>query len=534
MTASPVRQWKATRLGLAAAGLVLCLASTALLPAAGAEPPPPAQTVGVPIPEGQIERAVERLDSLAEALLEKSGIPGLAVAVVHGGQTVYARGFGLRRVGEPAAVDAQTVFQIASLSKPVGATVIARQVGEGLVAWDSRMAELLPWFRLSDPWVSDQLTLGDLYAHRSGLPDHAGDLLEDLGYDRRAVLERLRLLPLGPFRNSYAYTNFGMTAAAEAVATAAGTDWATLSEQALYGPLGMTRSSSRFADYERRENRAHGHVPVEGGYAARYQRQADAQSPAGGVSSTAEDFARWMSLVLQEGVFEGEPIVAAEALLPAVTAQVISGPSYAPDARPSFYGYGFGVGIEPSGRTLLSHSGAFALGWATTFRLIPSAGVGIAVFSNAAPVGVVEALASEFTDLVQYGEVTRDWYAGYSRLMAGLMAPLGALAGQEPPAEPAPPAALDDYLGRYDSAYFGEAAVELDGEGLALLLGTGPARFALRHWDGDSFVFAPSGENAPEGTLSEVRFRRVDGALADALTIELLDGDGLGRFDRRP
>jgi len=533
MPARHSRRPRTALAGLAAAGLLLWLASPPLLPASGAELPP-ARTPGVPIPEGQVERAVEQLDALAEALLRKSGIPGLAVAVVHRGETVYAKGFGVRRVGEAAPVDAQTVFQIASLSKPVGATVIARQVGEGLVGWDSRMAELLPWFRLADPWVSDHLTIGDLYAHRSGLPDHAGDLLEDLGYDRRSVLERLHLLPLAPFRSSYAYTNFGMTAAAEAVAAAAGTDWATLSEQSLYGPLGMTRSSSRFADYERHENRAHGHVPVEGGYTARFERRPDAQSPAGGVSSTVEDFARWMALVLQQGVFEGERIVAAEALLPAVTARAISGPSHAPDARPSFYGYGFGVGIEPSGRVAISHSGAFTLGWATTFKLIPSAEVGIAVFSNAAPGGAVETLAAEFSDLVQYGEITRDWHAGYARIMAALMAPLGSLAGQEPPAEPAPPAKPEEYLGRYASPYFGEAGIERNGEELVLLLGTEPQRFALRHWDGDSFVFAPSGENAPEGTVSELRFRRGTEGPATALTIELLDGNGLGGFERLP
>ena len=92
----------------------------------------------------------------------------------------------------------------------------------GRVAWDTPMATLLPWFALSDPRASALLTVGDLFAHRSGLPDHAGDRLEDLGFDRRAVLERLRLLPLDGFRDSYAYTNFGLTAAAEGVATAGG------------------------------------------------------------------------------------------------------------------------------------------------------------------------------------------------------------------------------------------------------------------------------------------------------------------------
>jgi CubicO group peptidase (beta-lactamase class C family) len=150
-----------------------------------------------------------------------SGIPGMAIAVVHGGKTLYAKGFGVRDVRSPEKVDADTVFQLASLSKPIAATVVAHQVGIRDLTWDAPIVAHLPWFALSDPAVTGMLTVADLFAHRSGLPDHAGDLLEDLGYGRRAVLERLRFLPLAPFRTSYAYTNFGVTAAAEAVASPA-------------------------------------------------------------------------------------------------------------------------------------------------------------------------------------------------------------------------------------------------------------------------------------------------------------------------
>ena len=160
---------------------------------------PPPQVAGVPIPDGQIERAVGQLDALAQAMLEKSGIPGLAVAVVRDGKTVYAKGFGLRRIGERQPVDADTVFQIASLSKSVGATVVAHQVGAGVVKWDTPLVTYLPWFELNDPWITKHVTIGDMYAHRSGLPDHAGDELEDLGYDRRQILQRLRFKPLHSF-----------------------------------------------------------------------------------------------------------------------------------------------------------------------------------------------------------------------------------------------------------------------------------------------------------------------------------------------
>jgi len=199
---------------------------------------PPNEAAALPIPAGQVDQAVSQLDTLAANLMTSSGTPGMAVAVVHGGETIYAKGFGVRAVGSPQTVDADTVFQLASMSKSVGATVVAQQIGAKRVQWDTPVQTWLPGFALAAPYVSQHVTIGDLYAHRSGLPDHAGDLLEDMGYDRTQVLQRLRYLPLKPFRNNYDYTNFGLMAAAQAVATAAGTDWATLSEQSIYQPLG--------------------------------------------------------------------------------------------------------------------------------------------------------------------------------------------------------------------------------------------------------------------------------------------------------
>jgi CubicO group peptidase (beta-lactamase class C family) len=499
----------------------------AVMGSAGADELPPPQVAGVAIPDGQVAAAVARLDGLVEEMQARTGIPGIAVAVVSGGAAVHARGYGVREVGKPEPVDADTVFQLASMSKSVGATVVANEVGAGTVGWDTKATELLPWFALADPAATAMLTVGDLYAHRSGLPDHAGDDLEDLGYGRRQVLERLRFAPLTRFRDSYAYTNFGLTAAAEAVAAAAGVDWETLSETAIYAPLGMTRTSSRFADFMARDNRAVPHVRAGDGWAAKYQRQPDAQTPAGGVSSSANDMAKWMAMVLAGG----EPLVDPGALLPALSPQAVSSPPYAPDARAGFYGFGFNVAVSPAGRVMLSHSGGFALGAATNFVLLPSAGVGIVVLSNAAPIGAVEAIGLGFMDLVQFGEVTRDWFAAVEPLMTPMLAPFGKLAGEEPPADPSPARPLESYAGTYANDYFGPLEVAVEHGVLVMKAGPAGMSFGLRHWDGDTFVFEPRGENASEGSVSEVSFRVGDGR-AEAVTVEFWNEAGLGTFAR--
>jgi CubicO group peptidase (beta-lactamase class C family) len=369
------------------------------------------------------------------------------------------------------------------------------------------------------------VSVGDMFAHRSGLPDHAGDMLEDLGYDRRYVLDQLHQLPLDPFRISYAYTNFGLTAGAEAVAAGAGRPWETLADEVLLRPLGMTSTSFRFADYQARPDRAVGHIHVDGRYEPRYVRDADPESPAGGASSSVNDMTRWLTMVLANGQYDGRQIVDAKALLPAVTPQIVSSPASEPAMRSGFYGFGFNVGTTSAARTSLSHSGAFELGAGTNFVILPSADVAIVALTNATPSGVPESLTAEFADLVQFGKVREDWYKLYSDIFAKMEQPTGSLVGQRPPSNPAPSAPLASYVGTYANDYWGPARVtEKDGT-LHLALGT-KLDVPLSHWDGGVFTYTWVCENSPPGTVSKATF---DG---NKLTLEYYDGFGRGTFTR--
>src|ERR1700736_672706 len=140
-----------------------------------------AQVVREQITADQVNQAVSEIQKLAANQIEQDLVPGLAIAVVFQDQVVYAAGFGVRNVNTREPVNVDTVFQLASLSKPIGSTVMAELVSEGKISWDSRISDLDPDFAMYDPWVTRQITIRDFYAHRSGLPDHAGDLLEDLG-----------------------------------------------------------------------------------------------------------------------------------------------------------------------------------------------------------------------------------------------------------------------------------------------------------------------------------------------------------------
>lgn len=495
------------------------------------QPSPPADAVA--IPKGSKEQAVKDLPGIVQDIMARSHVPGMAVAVVIDGKTVLTQGYGTREVGKPAPVDAQTVFQIASISKSLSATVAAMEVSKGTVSWDDPVARYLPDFKLSSAYVSEHGTIGDFFAHRTGLPGTAGDDLEDLGYTRADVLMRLRLLPLDAFRTSYHYANFSTTIGAEAVAKAAGRPWDRLAEERLFKPLGMTSTSYRYADFMAHSNRAVLHGFQNGAFVPLGQRNADEQAPAGGVSSTVGDMAEWLKLLLADGKSKsGTAMISPNALLAALSPQSFSARAHSLDARSGFYGYGFNVSTELGGRPAMGHSGAFLMGTGTTFKIVPSAGIGIVVLTNGAPVGAAEAVAATFIDTALYGKPTRDWWAAYHGAMAAFFEPQADLSGKTPPASPAPAKALSQYVGHFDNAYYGAAEIRQADGGLSLTLGPKAMRFAMTHWDGDTFAFSPVGEAELVDSRASVVFT-MDKNAATGFDIKFYDDAGQGRWTRK-
>nr|WP_276315105.1 serine hydrolase [Mesorhizobium jarvisii] len=502
----------------------LCIAVLALWPRAAS-----ADAIA---PE-RIAVALSKLEALAQGAVAGGGVPGLAIAVVHDDDVIFLKGFGHRQAGKPEAVDADTVFQIASLSKPVSATVVAALVSDGIVSWDSKIADLDPAFRLADPYPTSQLTVRDLFSHRSGLPGTAGDDLEDIGYDRAEILHRLRFVPpSSSFRAGYSYSNFGLTEGAVAAAMPTGKSWEEVAEEKLYRPLGMASTSSRHSHFVKHADRAALHIKVDGAWAAKIERNPDAQAPAGGVSSTARDLSQWVRLILGNGVYAGKTLIAADALdqthVPLMTRgkNPVSGGA-------SFYGLGWNVEFGRHGLSW-GHAGAFSVGARTLVTIFPQEKLGIVIIANAFPTGVPEGLSDSFADLVFEGSVQKDWVKAWDDIYAGMFGPAVAAAkatyaAPPSPARPARPASA--YAGRYANDFFGNAVVASAGDGLVLKVGPAGARsYSLAHYDGDLFLTFPDAETPDRPT--SVSFVLGPDGKGSAITIGFLDDNHLGTLRR--
>ena len=487
-------------------------------------------------PQATMEKvadALPELEAYALGLINGDATPGLSIAIVFQDKVVYLKGFGVRKKGRPDPVDADTVFQLASASKPISSTIVAALVGDGTVSFDSRIAEIDPAFELSEAYPTQQLTIRDLFSHRSGLPGNAGNELEGLGFDRHNILGRLRLVrPANSFRAGYSYSNFGLTEGAIAAAKAAHMSFEDLAEAKLFKPLGMTSTSARYADFLSRSNRAELHVRHDGKWQTLAKRDPDAQAPAGGVSSSARDLAQWVRLELAHGERDGKPLIGKDAIDETHAPQISLG-KHPITGDPVFYALGWNVTYGRYG-TVWGHAGAFSTGARTLVSLIPNEQLGIVVLANAFPTGAPEAAADTFFDLVFKGGPTRDWLTSWNTAYESLFGPAIAAAKSTygtQPTLPSPAMALSAYTGAYENAYLGEALVtEQDG---ALLLRLGPSgakAYRLAHYDRDLFLCHPFDET-PD-LPSAVSFRIGPDGKAGQMTIEHLDELGLGTLAR--
>jgi CubicO group peptidase (beta-lactamase class C family) len=488
--------------------LLVCLALPSLQPAA-----PPA------------------VDALVTRAMQSFDVPGVSLAVVKDGQVVVARGYGRRKLGEATAVDARTRFGIGSNTKVFTATALGILVDEGKVRWDARVIDYLPWFQLSDPYVTREMTVRDLLVHRSGLGLGAGDLLwwPRSTYDRHEIARRLRYLPLATsFRSAYAYDNVLYLIAGEVIETVSGQTWEEFVESRILARVGMKTSTVRHSDAARSGNVAAPHAPVDGKVRPIAPFDSDNTNPAGGINSNADDMARWLLVLLADGrLADGSALIqpaTARQLATLVTPIAIGNPPpELAEARPDFNGYGLGLFLRDyRGVKVVTHSGGLP-GYVSLVTMVPSRGLGIAVLTNQESSAAMQSISNQIVDSY-LGAPEKDWIAAYEAVdrrnrAANASATASTTAARDTTSRPS--LALDNYTGRYRDGWYGDMTISRGGNGLTIAFSHTPSLSGtLEHWQHDTFVARWTDRElradafvtfalTPEGGIDSVRMRAV-------------------------
>ena len=264
--------------------------------------------------------------SYAEQVRTQWKIPGLSLSVVQGDSVIFSGGFGVREKGKSVEKDGQqvavtpsTLFHIGSMTKAFTATVIASLVDEGLLHWEDTVKDILPDFDWYDDSVENIMQVKDLLTHTTGLVAQAGTYIPNLGYNRDDVYRMFRYIePVYPFRTKFAYNNITFIIAARIIERVTGKTWEDNIRERIFIPLGMSSSVpgtegylnagrnasvAHYFGYSRGKGGSRGSIYVTPLYGEeRALHWVDVIGPAGSISSTAEDMAKWVSLHLHNGL----------------------------------------------------------------------------------------------------------------------------------------------------------------------------------------------------------------------------------------
>jgi CubicO group peptidase (beta-lactamase class C family) len=433
-----------------------------------------------------------RIDATIETMLEDWTTPGVAIAVVQDDSVVFARGYGVRRLGDPAPVGPETRFAVASNTKAFTAALLAQLQAEEALELDDHVTQYLPDFRMHDPWVSEEIRISDLLTHRSGLPTFGGDhLWIGQNLPRDEMVRRVRRLePTGPFRASFQYQNLMYLVAGQVAAAVAGMDWDRLVTERILLPLGMTSTTTTLASLEGLEDVASAHEHVGGDLRVVEYDDVRGVAPAAALNSNVLDMARWMRANLNGGELEGTRILPERAVREMHSVHYPLGVSPWAEANlgQRFNGYGYGWFIsEYKGRKVVTHSGGLT-GMISLQTLLPEEGIGVVVLTNYAPDAPTRAITYTILDAL-LGEPTRNWNSVYRGFVdAGQerseRAEVELQASRSPDLPPTVP--LASFAGTYANELSGPAEVRLAGD--HLVFDYNPRHLGdLEHWEGNRF-----------------------------------------------
>jgi len=407
--------------------------------------------------------------------------PGAAVAVYDRDGELFCRGFGSRDAAGRLPVDGDTRFAYASISKTMTALIAGALVQRGALAWETRVRELLPAFRLADPWASERCTLRDLFLHRSGLP--ACDLI----FWRRPIspADVLAIVAATPhaaeFRTAFQYQNLNFGVIALMLQAATGKDWHALIREILCEPLGLASLATTTAGLARDDNYArpcgpNGFTPVrELPFMELY-----ALAAAGAVSGSVRDLARYGQMLLRDGAGVIPPAAIAECTRP----QAVNATEGWPELL--FYGQGLGwITQVYRGEACWSAAGGMD-GYTSHLYILPGRGVTAAALCNRTSACVAQALALDTLDRAA-GFEPRPWLQRYTAQKRGFrLAAAQRLAEKRSRLAPSAGRPLTDYAGRYEHPAFGELTVVVEGGDLRVRYYSFDA--SARPYGGDAFA----------------------------------------------
>lgn len=335
---------------------------------------------------------IRELGAFIERGQKLLGVPGVSLGIVQDGKTVFAGGFGVRELGRPAPVDADTLYIIASNTKAMTTLMLGTLVDEKRLGWDTPVTTLLPQFKLGDAETTRQVRVRHLVCACTGLPRQDFEwLLEFKDATPEGALATLGTMqPTSGFGEMFQYSN-PLAAAGGYVGAHVlfpelelGAAYDRAMEARVFAPLGMRSTTFDFAR-ALSTNHASAHSLDIDGKSALAAMDVNYSilpvRPAGGAWSSVNDVLKYVQMELAKGVLpDGNRYVSEAVLNERKAPQVWIGKDHS---------YGMGLDVDTTyGTSVVAHGGSM-IGYKSNMLWLPEHGVGAVILTNSDPGGMI-------------------------------------------------------------------------------------------------------------------------------------------------
>ncbi|WP_018759258.1 serine hydrolase [Paenibacillus terrigena] len=328
----------------------------------------------------EMNQALQGIRPFIEQQMKLWNVPGLAVAVIKDQEIIMTEGFGYRDVEAGLEVKPETLFAIGSTTKAFTAVAAGILVDEGKIDLDVPVKQYLPHFKMYDSLATERVTLRDMLCHRTGLPRH--ELMHyNSSFTREEVIERLQYLePNQDFRSGWQYQNIMYMIVGYVVGQRLGTTWEQAVQDKILNPLQMNVSNFSVEYSQKQPNYALPYMD-QGDMLQRIPfRNIDLMGPAGSINSNLMDMAKWVMLLLNKGVHQGQQIISESSLAEVFKPHMPTDSWITKETPMSCYSLGWS--IEPyRGHQVLHHGGGID-GFTAEVAFSPDENMGIVIFAN--------------------------------------------------------------------------------------------------------------------------------------------------------
>ncbi|TLF40223.1 serine hydrolase [Maribacter aurantiacus] len=444
---------------------------------------------------GQQKSSHKKLDAMIVKGMKDWKIPGMATIVVKDGEVVFQKSYGVKNLETNESVDENTLFNMGSTSKAVVAIAMGMLVDDGKLAWDDKVTDYVPYFKLSDSYTTAEARVKDLLTHNLGIGNADALWILD-SVTTKETIERFQFAKKTyPLRGGFTYQNIMYAVAGEVIAAASGQPWDEFVQERIFDPLEMTRTQAIAANIFKTGNYVtpylndyeDGMVEVDYGFS-------DQIGPAGMICSTAHDISNYLTFLVNDGVYKSDTLVQPKTFKKLFEPHSFLGTTgiYPTNAltKPNWNTYGLGwFQQDYKGHKLDFHTGSL-------FGLVAIAGImhdkntAVYVFANLDHAELRHAILYKALDLYAFDDDSHDWHTEVFNLYEGFKEKRienFKRDKDERVKNTQPSLPLAEYEGTYTNNMLGNAQVTML-KGQLQMNFNDFITYSLEHWHYDTFI----------------------------------------------